>query len=250
MARDHERHADDPAAYLLGALSELERQAFERHLMGCSTCGEELDHLRPATEALSRSVSPVRPSEALKSSVMEVVQREAAEREAAEREQPSRRRAGATGIRTRLRALVPSLTGRGPVVAWVSASLLLAVGLAFGAVGASLLSDDDGRTLAARVDSVRVPEASGSLTIASDQSRGAILRVHGMPSLPSREVYQVWIQRGGEMVSQSIFSVGEDGGGAAAVPDDLEGADSVAITREPSGGARAPSGKPVVSVGL
>jgi len=244
MARDHERHADDPAAYLLGALSELERQAFERHLMGCSTCGEELDHLRPATEALSRSVSPVRPSEALRSSVMEVV-----EREADEREQPSRPRA-ATGIRTRLRALVPSLTGRGPVVAWVSASFLLAVGLAFGAVGASLLSDDDGRTLAARVDSVRVPEASGSLTIASDQSRGAILRVHGMPSLPSREVYQVWIQRDGEMVSQSIFSVGEDGGGAAAVPDDLEGADSVAITREPSGGARAPSGKPVVSVGL
>lgn len=244
MARDHERHADDPAAYLLGALSELERQAFERHLMGCSMCGEELDHLRPATEALSRSVSPVRPSEALKSSVMEVV-----EREADECEQPSRPRA-ATGIRTRLRALVPSLTGRGPVVAWVSASFLLAVGLAFGAVGASLLSDDDGRTLAARVDSVRVPEASGSLTIASDQSRGAILRVHGMPSLPSREVYQVWIQRDGEMVSQSIFSVGEDGGGAAAVPDDLEGADSVAITREPSGGARAPSGKPVVSVGL
>jgi len=244
MARDHERHADDPAAYLLGALSELERQAFERHLMGCSTCGEELDHLRPATEALSRSVSPVRPSEALKSSVMEVV-----EREADEREQPSRPRA-ATGIRTRLRALVPSLTGRRPVVAWVGASFLLAVGLAFGAVGASLLSDDDGRTLAARVDSVRVPEASGSLTIASDQSRGAILRVHGMPSLPSREVYQVWIQRDGEMVSQSIFSVGEDGGGAAAVPDDLEGADSVAITREPSGGARAPSGKPVVSVGL
>ena len=248
MARDHERHADDPAAYLLGALSELECQAFERHLMGCSTCGGELDHLRPATEALSRSVSPVRPSEALKSSVMEVV-----EREADEREQPSRPRSrprAATGIRTRLRALVPSLTGRGPVVAWVSASFLLAVGLAFGAVGASLLSDDDGRTLAARVDSVRVPEASGSLTIASDQSRGAILRVHGMPSLPSREVYQVWIQRDGEMVSQSIFSVGEDGGGAAAVPDDLEGADSVAITREPSGGARAPSGKPVVSVGL
>ena len=174
---------------------------------------------------------------------------EVVEREAAEREQPSRPRA-ATGIRTRLRALVPSLTGRGPVVAWVSASFLLAVGLAFGAVGASLLSDDEGRTLAARVDSVRVPEASGSLTIASDQSRGAILRVHGMPSLPSREVYQVWIQRDGEMVSQSIFSVGEDGGGAAAVPDDLEGADSVAITREPSGGARAPSGKPIVSVGL
>jgi len=245
VARDHEKHADDPAAYLLGALSELEHQAFERHLMGCSTCGEELDHLRPAAEALPRSVSPVRPSEALKRSVMDVVTREAVERN-----EPSRPRAAAKGMSRRLRALVPSLTNRGPAVAWVSAAFLLAVGLAFGAVGASLLYNDDGRTLAAKVDSVRVPEASGSLTVSSDQSRGSILRVHGMPSLPSREVYQVWVRREGEMVSQSLFSVGDDGGGAAAVPDDLEGADSVAVTREPSGGARAPSGKPVVLVGL
>ena len=86
--------------------------------------------------------------------------------------------------------------------------------------------------------------------MSSDQREGAILRVHGMPSLPSRETYQVWVQRKGEMVSQSIFNVGEDGNGAAAVPDDLEGADAVLVTREPAGGARAPSGKPVVSVGL
>lgn len=247
MARDHESHVDDPAAYLLGALSELERQAFERHLMGCSTCREQLDHLRPAADALPRSVAPARPSDALKRSVMGVV-----EREAAEREQPSRARArpAAAGMRERLRSLVPARTSRGPALSWVSAAFLLAVGLAFGAVGASVLSEDQGRTLTAKVDSVRVPEASGSLVVPSDKSRGAILRVQGMPSLPSREVYQVWVQRNGETVSQSIFSVGEDGGGAAAVPDDLEGADAVAVTREPSGGARAPSGKPVVSVDL
>ena len=247
MARDHEGHADDPPVYLLGALSELECQAFERHLMGCSTCRDELDHLRPAADALPRSVSPVRPSESLKRALMEVVEHEAAERPDPSRPRP---RVAAAGMRRRLRALAPSLTTRGPAVAWVSAAFLLAVGLAFGAAGASVLSRDDGRTVTAQVDSVRVPEASGSLTVSSDQRRGAILRVQGMPSLPSREVYQVWVRRNGEMVSQSIFSVGEDGGGAAAVPDDLEGADSVAVTREPSGGARAPSGKPVVTVAL
>ncbi len=246
MARDHESHAGDPAAYLLGALSELESQAFERHLMGCSTCREELNHLRPAAQALPRSVSPVHPSEALKRSVMEAV-----ESEAPERDQPSSRsRAAAAGMRSRLRELVPSLTSRGPVVAWLSAAFLLATGLTVGAVGASLLSGDDGRTVTAQVDSARVPEATGSLTVASDQSRGAILRVHGMPSLSSAQVYQVWVRRSGETVSQSIFSVSEDGDGAAAVTDDLEGADSVLVTREPAGGARAPSGKPVVSVGL
>ena len=244
MASDHERHAGDAAPYLLGALSELEHQAFERHLMGCSTCREELEQLRPAVVALPRSVPPVRPSERLKQSVMEVVREEAAEHE-----QPARRSAGRRVARTRLRALVPSLS-RPPAVAWVSAVLLLAVGLAFGAVGASVLSEDGGRTLAARVDAARVPEATASLTVSDDRRRGAILRVHGMPSLPARETYQVWVRRRGELVSQSIFSVGEDGRGAAAVPDELEGADAVMVTREPAGGARAPSGKPILSVSL
>ena len=236
MSRVHDGHEGDAAAYLLGALSDLERQAFESHVAGCAECREELEYLRPAAEVLPRSVPPVPPPESLKRSVMEAIEGESESAAPA----PKRRR---------LRDRLPSLTSRGPAVAWVSASFLLAVGLAFGAIGASLLSDE-GRTVTARVDPVNVPEATGSLTISDDQSKGAILRVHGMPSLPSRETYQVWVQREGEMVSQSIFSVGDDGNGAAAVPDDLEGASAVLVTREPAGGARAPSGKPVVSVKL
>ena len=34
-AREHERFADDTGAYLLGALEESERSAFERHLAVC-----------------------------------------------------------------------------------------------------------------------------------------------------------------------------------------------------------------------
>ncbi len=234
MADWHDTHDGDAAAYLLGALSDLERQAFEKHLASCASCREELEHLRPAAEALPRSATPVRPPDSLKRAVMDAVESEAPA-------PPSRRR---------LRDRLPSLISRGPVVAWVSASFLLAVGLAFGAVGASILAGDDGRTIGAKVDPVRVPEATGSLTVSNDQSEGAILRVHGMPSLSRRETYQVWVQRKGEMVSQSIFNVGTDGDGAAAVPDDLEGADAVLVTREPAGGARAPSGRPVVSVGL
>ena len=60
----------------------------------------------------------------------------------------------------------------------------------------------------------------------------------------------MWVQREGEKVSQSSFNVGNDGDGAAAVPDDLEGADAVLVTREPAGRARAPSGRPIVSAGL
>jgi anti-sigma factor RsiW len=234
MPDRHDTHGGDAAAYLLGAMPDLERQAFERHLATCSTCREELEQLRPAADALPRSVTPVRPPEGLKRAVMEAVEAEAP----------------ASAPPRRLRDRLPSLVSRGPAVAWVSACFLLLVGLAFGAVGASLLSGDDGRRITAETDSVRVPEATGSLTVSSDASEGAILRVHGMPSLSPRETYQVWVQRNGEVVPQSIFNVGPSGDGAAAVPADLEEADAVLVTREPAGGARAPSGRPMVSVGL
>jgi len=240
-AHDHDRHSGDAAAYLLGALSELERQAFERHLMGCSACRDELEHLRPAAEALPRSVAPVRPSGELKRSVMAVV-----ESEAAPRAEPPR---GAR-LAGRLRQRLGSLARVRPAVAWVSASFLLLAGVALGVAGSSLVRGDGERTVAVQTDRVRVPEASGSLTMSDHGRDGAILRVHGMPSLPSRSVYQVWVERHGEVVPQSIFSVGEDGAGAAAVPGDLEDAESVMVTREPAGGARAPSEKPIVSVDL
>ena len=59
-----------------------------------------------------------------------------------------------------------------------------------------------------------------------------MLRVHGLPTLENDSVYQVWLQRDGEVIPQSMFTVGENGEGAAAVADDLEAADAVMITRE------------------
>src|SRR5215207_10996416 len=84
---DHTRYRDDVGAYLLGALPELERQAFERHLRGCGDCQEELERLRPAADALPGSVEQFQPPPRLKASLMEVV-----EREAVRGEQPAARR--------------------------------------------------------------------------------------------------------------------------------------------------------------
>ena len=63
-------------------------------------------------------------------------------------------------------------------------------------------------------------------------------------------VYQAWVRRDGEVISQSLFHVGEDGDGAAAVTEDLKDVDEVMVTRESAGGAKAPSEEPVLSVKL
>ena len=78
--------------------------------------------------------------------------------------------------------------------------------------------------------------------------RGAVLRVNGLPLPPAGGVYEVWVKRGASVSPASLFEVTRDGSGAAAVPDDLEGADAVLVTRERRGGAQMPTEPPVITV--
>jgi anti-sigma factor RsiW len=236
-ARDHTEYRQEIGAYLLGALTDLERQAFERHVADCADCRDELERLRPAADALPRSVEQVEPPPALKTSLMEVVEREARERSGA----PAARQ------RERRRLRLPSLGGGfRPVL--VAAALALGLVAGFGV--AQLGGDDDARTVAATVDQSRLPDASGSLRIQGDGEEGAILTVQGMPPAGGARVYQAWVQRDGMVKPQPTFEVGADGGGAVAVPENLSGAQAVLVTREARGGARAPSEQPLIRVPL
>ena len=234
-ARDHSLYQEEVGAFLLGALTDLEIQAFERHMTHCPNCRDEVERLRPAADALPRSVEQLAPPPSLKTALMEVVDQEAEEMadESARPARPKRRRF----------SLVPSLR---PV--------LVAGALALGVVGgfavAQLSEDEAARTISANVDETRIPEASGRLQLQGDGDDGAILRVQGMPSLESNRVYQAWVARDGTFVPQPTFEVGESGGGAVAIPDDLSDAQSILVTREPRGGARAPGEVPILAVGL
>jgi anti-sigma factor RsiW len=236
-ARDHTEYREEIGAYLLGALTDLERQAFERHVAGCAECRDELERLRPAADALPRSVEQVEPPPGLKTSLMEVVESEARERSGA----PAARRRSPRRIR------LPSLAGFRPAL--VAAALALGLVAGFG-VAQLAGGDDDARTVAATVDEGRLPDASGSLRIQGDGEDGAILSVQGMPPPGGDRVYQAWVQRDGTVVPQPTFEVGADGGGAVAVPDDLSGAGAILVTREARGGARAPSERPLIRVPL
>jgi hypothetical protein len=235
-ARDHTAYREEIGAYLLGALTDLELQAFEHHMESCAQCRDEVERLRPAAEALPRSVEQVEPPRSLRTSLMDVVAKEARERPAA--------RAPRRSLRERLlpRGLFrPALVGAA-----------LAVGLLAG-FGVAQLGGEEGdevRTFAATVDQARLPSASGNVKLEGDGENGAILRLQGMPAPGGDRVYQAWVQRDGTVVPQPTFEVGQDGSGAVALPDDLSDAKAVLVTREPRGGSRAPSEQPLLSVTL
>lgn len=236
---DHATHRDEVGAYLLGALSDAERASFEGHLVDCSDCRNEVERLRPAADLLPRSVEQVEPPPNLKRSLMEVVEREAREADGAVVE----RRPGRRPLGERLReALGGSLR---PVMA----AGVLAVGLLVG-FGIAQLGDDGGGGGRTVVAASSLPDASGSLKIQGDGRDGAILRVRGMPSLRRGQVYQAWVQRDGMVEPEPTFEVGANGSGAVAVPEDLSGAQAVLLTREPRGGSRAPSERPIMTVAL
>ncbi len=118
---------------------------------------------------------------------------------------------------------------------------------------AQLLSGGSGETrIAAEVDESRLVEGSGTLVVSEGEDE-AVLTVHGVPTLPdqgSSGVYQAWLVRGEEVIPSSVFSVDSEGAGAATLIEDLEHVDAVWVTREPAGGSRAPSERPVMEVDL
>jgi anti-sigma-K factor RskA len=235
---EHSRHQEDVGVYLLGAMSDAEAQAFERHVAHCPSCRDEIERLRPAADALPRAVEQLAPPPTLKASLMEVVEREA-EGRADEPARPARPR---RSLAERLRAL----PGLRPVL--VAGALALGVAAGFGV--ARLSEEDESRTVVATVDERRIPEASARLQLQGGGDDGAILRVQGMPTLKPNRVYQAWVLRDGTIVPQPTFEVSDNGRGAVAIPEDLSDAEQVLVTREQRGGARAPSEEPILAVRL
>jgi anti-sigma-K factor RskA len=217
-AGEHERRAGDVGAYLLGALSELETAAFERHMMACAECRDELERLRPAAEAVARSPEQFEPPPSLRRSLMATVQEEAA------------------AARPRSRFRLPRPTFRWPQLAAAAAAFALA-GVV---IGVSVDSSSERTVKAAAL----LPGSAARLTVADDS---ALLRVSGLPVLSRGRVYEVWIQHDGRVrPAGALFAVHSNGSGAAAIPRKLEGGDRVMVTRERAGGVARPTEKPII----
>jgi anti-sigma-K factor RskA len=229
---DHERFQDTAGTYVLGALPDDEKDAFEAHLASCPACRAEAEELSVAVEALPVSAPAMKPPPALKARIMAEVEREAALLASASEpraEQAPRRRWS-------WRLSWPS----GAVAALACAALL--VGLGAGA----LVFGQGGRTV--RFDST-LQNASAELEI---KGSSATLVANHLPPAPRGRVYMVWLKRAGQPPepTSALFTPRADGSATAAVTGDLDGVQDVIVNTEPPGGSTTPTSDPVLTAAL
>lgn len=225
----HERYRDDLAAHALGGLDEREEAALRRHLEECEDCRARLRWLRPAIDLLPRTVEQLEAPPGLGQRLMATVRAEAPPMIRREASRPTRGRPWEGLWR--------------PAIAVGAAALIVA-----GAIGGYLLRQPDEPS---RVTAARPLAGAGSVAATLERrDDSAILTMSELPPLRPGEVYEVWIQRGDEMEPSSLFVPDRDRSAAAAVPGPLEGADAVLVTREPRGGSRRPTSRPLLRAQL
>lgn len=238
-----ERWNAELAAYALDALEPGERAPLEDHLAGCEVCRERLRWMLPAVDVLPATVAPQTPPPALKSRIMDVVEREAAMIESAA--DPGR--AARDGAPPRpARRFLGGLALR-PALAGIGVFVLLAAAVAGYALRDGGTSEGPDAVFTAEAERPG-SAASGRLEVTGD---AGTLHVSNLPPTGGNEVYQAWIQdkgsAGGSVHASSVFVVSEDGAGDVAIPHGLGDARRVMVTREPAGGSAHPSENPLLT---
>jgi anti-sigma factor RsiW len=236
---DHERWEDAAGSYVLDALTEDERSAYEAHLATCATCRAEVAELRVAVQALPVSPPPMVPPPALKARIMAEVEREAALLASAgtpDRTAPKRQR--------RRRFVFGGAAMPFPRAALAAlACAMLLVGLGVG----GLLFGGDGRTIQFQST---LQQASAELEVSDD---GATLVASGLPPAPAGKTYMVWVQRKGETAPEptsALFTPRSDGSATASVTGDMKDVKAVLVNTEPAGGSTTPTSKPFFTATL
>lgn len=215
--------------YVLDALDEGERTAFEAHLAACAECRREIAELAPGVEALARSAAES-PPQAMKAEVMAAID---ADHDGGRDESAG---SEAAPIRPRATLVVASLVA-------VAAALAIVFGVGLG-------SPDPTR---ASIDSILAATDRSVVEIDSDvatfvevvyvpDERSGVFMVGGIDSVPEGRTYQLWLIGDEGPVSAGTFRPDDQGTARVLLEGEVRPGLTLGLTIEPSGGSPAPTG--------
>ena len=221
-------------SYVLDAISDTEREEFERHLQHCPACEAEVRGLRETAARLALACA-VTPPARMEQQVLAATYRT--------RQLPP---LSADRPRRALPRLVPRVPRRLAMLA-VAASVAAAVALGITQLTAQHQLDQARATAIARVvtasdahvETART-SAGGSVTVVTSAAlREAVVSASGMAPLPSSRVYQVWVMSPSGARSAGLMR------GSSLLASAVRPDDRIGITVEPAGGTARPTTTPV-----
>jgi anti-sigma-K factor RskA len=233
-AADHARFSENVAAYALGALEPAEAAELERHLEGCERCRAELRWLEPAVRSLSESVPRLQPPPGLRQRLIDEVRDDAARSAPSAEERPRRRSSGWARQRG------PGSLGWRPVAAFAAVALVVAA-----IAGYEVGSGGSGGGAASTVTAGKAPGVTARMV---RKGEGGTLHLANVRQLPEGRVLEAWVRRNGEIEPVPALFVPNRAGRASTMIADMGGVDTVMVTAEPSGGTKAPTSTPIVTM--
>ena len=251
----HEQLEDQAAAYVLGALTRVERQAFEAHLATCVVCSAEVRSLALVGVALAQVTPAAEPAPAVRDRLMFSIAKTAPS-------QAGRRGGWMTvaasvalavvfgGYSLQLRGRVATLESRlrdATLRAQAGERQMADVRRTAAEARSSLL------VLAApdlaRIDLAGQPAAPNATARAFwSRSRGLVFTASNLPSPPPGRTYQLWVLAAGPTgpvpISAGLMKPDANGRINALfnTPTDLPKPVAMAVTLEPDGGVPSPTG--------
>lgn len=261
-------------AYVIGALTPQEQQDFERHLVECSQCADEVADARSVALALSTAVA-VEPPAHLRTSLLATIAHTSQDEIATVTALTPDASTPAVSAPANDSNVVPMRPSRRHWATSLVAAAAVVAAVGFGgwavqlgqevrearqaadiaasqqaqlvktqAKLATLLSADDIRKVSGKF----ISNGHRGSVVMSAKSQTAIFVTSGLPKLPEGKVYEAWTIKGVPVPAGTFSS---DGSAAIVeLTDAAFDADSIAVTIEPEGGSPKPTGDAVFDVNL
>jgi hypothetical protein len=239
-------------AFVLDALTDIERAAFARHMTGCETCAFEVAELRETAARLADGAWAAPPPR---------MREQVLARARQTRQLPPGR---STGRAERDGAIAVSRWRRRTALAVAAGVLAAGAGAAAYVVQEQRVRSERAVAEAARAEAARMdavlasPDAvlrstagpgGGRVTVVSSASQDAAVAVlTGLPQRGPDRSYQLWLIRDTAATSAGVLAAGvtED----RRLVTGVRGADRFGVTVEPAGGSDGPTLSTAVTVRL
>ncbi|MBG6064745.1 anti-sigma factor [Micromonospora ureilytica] len=223
-------------AYVLDAVDDVERAAFERHLAECEPCRDEVAELRETVARLADETDVEATPAALRERTLAQVARTPQLRVSAAGAGGGRR-AGRWRQLTVAAAAAVLLAGGASAVTWTVSNDRISDEQASSAQArqiAAVLDAPDARVFERPLQ----PGGAATVVVSRDRDRGVVL-LRDLPAPGAGRIYELWLIRGSE--PRKVGQLAEGDRASTMVIGPVADAGTFGVSNEPVGGSVTPT---------